>query len=282
MPAASAQSLPRRVYRRLGRRRTAREERSLRPSLRADPAAADLVLSPHLDDAVLDCWSVLASEREVRVVNIFAGVPAGGLVTLWDAITGAGDSAERVRERISEDAAALAHAGRTAVNLDFLDNQYRRPPELPLARLDAAVIGAVPAAARVYAPAGIGSHPDHRLVRRYACALARSGVPVSLYAELPYCVMHGWPHWVDGRAPDPYRDVDAFWRSFLSDVPELGDLRRGRVERLGDEAAAAKLRAMRAYATQYPALGYGARGLLDDPEIHRYEVTWDLPAPSPA
>ena len=43
-------------------------------------------------------------------------------------------------------------------------------------------------------------------------------------------------------------------------------------------ALGAKLAAMRCYATQMPALSYGGRGLLEDPEIHRYEVFWDLPA----
>ena len=269
-------TLPRRLHRRLRSIRTAREERGFAPALRADPGAAALVFSPHLDDAVLDCFSVLAGGGEATVVNLFAGVPSGIGVTLWDSITGARDSAERVRERIAEDRAALAVAGRAPVNLEFLDHQYRRSPEPGLKLLDAAISSAAPAASRVFAPAGIGSHPDHRLARRYARLLARAGVPVTLYAELPYCVMHGWPEWVDGREPDPCRNVDAFWTSFFAGVPELGDVRSARVERLDDARAAAKLKAMRTYATQYAALGYGARGLLDDPEIHRYEVFWDL------
>jgi hypothetical protein len=58
-------------------------------------------------------------------------------------------------------------------------------------------------------------------------------------------------------------------------------LRSAHVERLDDAAAAAKLEAMRCYATQLPALEYGARGLLADAEIHRDEVRWELaPAPS--
>jgi hypothetical protein len=35
---------------------------------------------------------------------------------------------------------------------------------------------------------------------------------------------------------------------------------------------------MSAYATQFPALSFGGRGMLADPEIHRYEVSWELGA----
>jgi LmbE family N-acetylglucosaminyl deacetylase len=240
-----------------------------------------LLLSPHLDDAVLDCWGQLASGAPVRVVNLFAGVPpAGTAVPLWDRITGASDSPARMRERLAEDASALALAGREPVNLPLLDAQYRRPgrapgPEAIDRELAARLAGE--RFARVLAPAAIGGHPDHLLARRYACVLARAGFAVALYAELPYCVAHGWPGWVDGRGEDPSRDVEAFWGSFLTGVPELGPLRAAGVVRLDGAAAAAKLEAMRCYRTQLPALSAGARGLLEDPEIYRYEVSWELP-----
>ncbi len=271
-------SFPRDVYRRLRNRREVREERSFRTLLGVDANAPELVLSPHWDDAVLDCWGLLSSDRALSVVNVFAGVPTpGGIRGAWDAITGARDSAERARERIAEDAGALARAGRTATALDFLDAQYRPPPRAPrLEDLDRALAGSVQRAARVYVPAGLGGHPDHMLVRRYGRMLSRAGMPVTLYADLPYCAIHGWPHWVDGTEPDPHRNIDAFWMSFLEKVPEMRELRSARVERLDDQAAAAKLEAMRCYVTQLPALDYGARGVLVDPAIHRFEVSWEL------
>jgi LmbE family N-acetylglucosaminyl deacetylase len=281
MSHAPLSSIPRRLYRRARALRESREESAFRPLLRADPGAPELVLSPHLDDAVLDCWSLLQDGRELNVVNIFTGAPPSGGVTLWDAITGARDSAERVRERIAEDAVALARADRAPHNLAHLDSQYRAASEAPgLAVLDAGVADVAPSASRVYVPAGVGGHPDHLLARRYGRMLLRAGVPVTLYVDLPYCVLHGWPHWVDGRESDPNRNVDAFWMSFLGGFPEMPPLRSARVERLGDEVAEAKLAAMRCYGTQLPGLEYGARGLLFDPEIHRFEVRWDLTGPA--
>ncbi len=185
---------------------------------------------------------------------------------------------------VEEDAQALARAGCEATYLPLLDAQYRRPGEpLEPHDLDRALAAQLDGGtAHVLAPAAIGGHPDHALVRRYARLLLRRGFAVTLYADLPYCVMHGWPDWVDGSEAGPYRDIDAFWSSFLVAIPELPPLRSARVVRLDDDGAAAKLAAMRCYATQMPALSYGGRDLLADPEIHRYEVFWDLASPAVA
>lgn len=276
MPPTSANSLQRALRRRIQARRVARRDSHFHTILRVDPQAPALVLSPHWDDAVLDCWSLLTGAQECTVVNIFAGSPPPGFLTLWDAITGASDSAEQTRARLAEDASALALAKRTPVNLPFLDNQYRTQPGPPLEQLDRALCAQVPGASHVYVPAGVGGHPDHKLVRRYGRMLVRAGMPVTLYVDLPYCVTHGWPHWVDASEPDPNLNVDAFWLSFLDGVPEMPPLRSAHVERLDDDDAAAKLAAMRSYRTQFPALNGGAKQMLADPAVHRFEVRWEL------
>jgi LmbE family N-acetylglucosaminyl deacetylase len=243
-------------------------ERGFTPRLRHDGAAPPLVLSPHLDDAVIDCWSVLTAPGELNVVNVFAGVPPAGSATHWDRIVGARDSAELMQSRIEEDRAALAHAERTPVNLGFLEHQQRedrRPPRL--GAIDDALAEAVPAASRLYAPAALGTqHPDHLRIRDYALACAAAGLPVELYADVPYAVVYGWPHWVTGDVRDPHLDVDAYWGE-----PPAGE---PRVVRLDDAQAAAKLDAMRAYTTQFPSLDRGPIGLLSNPKVHRFEVYW--------
>ena len=176
-----------------------------------------------------------------------------------DAIAGATDSAERARERIAEEASeALARAGRRPVSSPSWTSKYRRSPAPALKSSTSPCLARWRSSSRVYAPAGLGSHPDHLLTRRYARMLLRGGMPVTLYADLPYCILHGWPGWVDGRDVDPHRDVDPFWLSFLEDVPEMPALRSANVERLDAPAAAAKLEAMRCYRTQFASLSYGA------------------------
>jgi len=250
------------------------------PRIAASADAPAVVLSPHLDDAVLGCWSVLSGPGDVLVANVFDGVPPAGGVTLWELITGCTDSAEAMRERRREDAAALAHAGRSAVGLGLLDQQYRREPP-DVSRLEAALAAAVPAASAVYAPAGIGGHADHVLVAALALRLRADGIPVRLWADVPYAVEYGWPHWVTGDARRPRVDPDPMWERFLHDLPcERGEL-VPEPHRLTDAQAAAKLVAMRAYASQFPALDNAPVGRLSHPHIHRHEVLWSVAPPAP-
>ena len=216
-------------------------ERGFTPTLRHDASAPPLLLSPHLDDAVIDCWSVITAPGPLNIVNVFAGIPPEGRSTHWDRIVGASDSAALMRDRIEEEHAALGRVGRGAVNLSLLEHQQRedqRPPTL--AAIDHELTHAVPAASRVYAPAALGTpHPDHVRVRDYATACAEAGIPVELYADLPYAVVYGWPHWVTGDPPDPYLDVEAYWGH--AQPP-----REPRVVRLDEADAEAKLEAIRA------------------------------------
>ena len=215
---------------------------------------AAAILSPHLDDAVLSCWHLLAGPADVTVINVFAGVPASaGADAWWDRLTGATDSRQRMHERVEEDRRALALAGRVPVNLDFLDHQYREA-EQPLSPIVAQIEGLLAPGTHVYAPAALDDHADHALVRAAALELGQTGCPVSLYADLPHGTLHGWPAWVTGAEPDPHVDVE-----------------------LDAAARARKLAAVRAYATQLQGLAQLAGRPLHDRETLRYEVLWRLP-----
>ena len=245
-----------------------------------DPQAPALVLSPHWDDAVLSCWSVLSASDELSVVNVFAALPPAGRRGPWEALAGLADSRERARARLEEDAGALALAGRRAHNLELPEIQQREGPDaVGLPALLRALAQAVPRASRVYAPAGIGGHVDHVLTRRCALRLLERGMPVTLYAELPYCVTHGWPAWVGAQGPQAWGDVDAYWETFLTDVPEMPALHQARVAQLDAEAAALKLRAIGCYRL---SLGLAAREALAAGAFHTAEVMWDLQAGTPA
>ena len=172
--------------------------------MRLDGDAPVLLLSPHLDDAVLSCWSVLTGSREVVVVNVFSGIPEPGLLTPVDRLAGATDSATRMRERLAEDAEALALAGGEPIDLGFLDSQYRPVAGEPgAAEIVAALDGPVERASALFAPAGLSGNPDHLVVRELALGLAAGGYPTELYAEFPAAIRYGWPHWVTGDDPIP-------------------------------------------------------------------------------
>lgn len=229
------------------------------------PAAA--VLSPHPDDAVLSCWHLLTGPGDVAVVNVFTAArddPDGP--AWWDRLTGAASSTAHMRERLDEDARALATAGRTAVNLGFLDGQFRREPQPP-GEVAARVAEVAGRGTRLYAPAGLGGIADHECVRAAALELQRAGYEVVLYADLPHAIQFGWPASVTGAPRDDRLDVDALWEARLPAA-----LRR-RVHVLDAAARAAKLEAMHAYRTQLPAL-VAMNGRLGDPASLRYEATW--------
>jgi hypothetical protein len=200
---------------------------------------------------------------------VFTGVPAAGSVTHYERIAGARDSAEHVQRRLAEDRAALALAARSAVNLGFLARSHRRGrPEPSFRALDSALAPHGPVSIAL-APAALGAaHPDHELLRVYALALARQGVPVHLYADVPYSVAYGWPAWVTGGEPAGV-DVGAYW----GDGP-VGSPAGAEVVRLDPAAAAAKLAAMRTYRSEFPVLDRGPLRQLSDPAIHAFEVFW--------
>ena len=219
------------------------------------------VLSPHLDDALLSAFSALPA----RVVNVCSALPPPGALTTWDRVCGASDSRAHMEERLEEDRAALALVEAEPVALEFLDVQYRTGP-LDRDALRRAVGDAVAGAAEVWAPAGIGDHPDHVQVRDVAIEL---GLPLRLYAELPYAVKFGWPAWVTGEE-DPNLVADAGW-----DVP-AGAV-DATVHRLSGADVQLKLQALRRYRTQFSALNRGKVGHIAHPSVIGYEVSWARP-----
>ena len=90
-------------------------------SCRAHFAVSRVVISAHLDDAVLSAFSAITPGS--TVVTVLAGPPPAGTLGSWDALTGADDSARRLRERREEDRRALAGIA-AVVHLDFADGQY--------------------------------------------------------------------------------------------------------------------------------------------------------------
>ena len=213
--------------------------------------AAVLIVSPHLDDAALSCWSLLALGAEgrgspaaapVTVLDVCAGLPPEGVVGEWDARGGATSSRDRVRQRRLEEAAALAATGARLVLLDLLDWQYGPEGEDVAAVLAPYLAGA----GWVYAPAGIGGHHDHLRVRDAVLALHPEAV---LYADLPYALRHGFEPPLPGYEPEEVA--------------------------LDTAVAAAKVAALALYVTQVSLLeaDYGpvldARGLAREVFFHR-------------
>lgn len=168
-----------------------------------------VVLSPHLDDGILSCGGRMARLAEeggsALLVTLFAGDdpvdPPGELAAslrrVWNLPPGGVVAARR-----AEDRTAAARLGAAAEHWPFPEALYRtdadgaplypdlaslygelRADEAGLVADLATRIAALPPAALLLAPLGVGGHVDHRLVRAAAEA---SGRPVAFYEEFPY------------------------------------------------------------------------------------------------
>jgi LmbE family N-acetylglucosaminyl deacetylase len=236
-----------------------------------------VILSPHLDDATIDCFSLF--KRRPIVVNVFTGIPPRGTLSDWDRLCGAADSSEWMKRRLAEDRAALGEYAGEIVGLGVLEHAYRGCATTARA-LDAvkhALRGhasALSRASEIYAPLAGGNrpHPDHRVVREAARWLGRElDRPVLLYADVPYCVTSGsWPRFLVPGGVDKAR----WWCRVVRQVPEMVSLARARRVRLSRRRCSAKLATMRSYRTQFDVLNQ--TGLLVEESIYSYEFFWPL------
>jgi LmbE family N-acetylglucosaminyl deacetylase len=247
------------------------------------------VISPHLDDAVLSAWLVLAeAHHPARVITCFAGAPPGSVRGRWDERTGRFSAAAAVAARRAEDMRALALTGSEPVHLDLLDEQYRDGRDASLACLVRSLRDHLVDAAEVWLPAALGAHPDHVAARDAALAATRPGQRVRIYADLPYAGQPGWPIAVT-RAP---RDlaVECYslllgrpgparqWRSTLEGAGIRRDGCHRRVRKLSRSQFHRKRHAVHQYGSQLDALRCGPRHPLRERRLFAYEVHWALTA----
>jgi LmbE family N-acetylglucosaminyl deacetylase len=86
---------------------------------------AALVISPHLDDAILGAGQFIAGRPDCVATTVFAGTPAAqAVLTSYDDKCGFSSAAEATDARRAEDLEALSVLQAKAVHLDFVDSQY--------------------------------------------------------------------------------------------------------------------------------------------------------------
>lgn len=160
-----------------------------------------VVISPHLDDAVLGCAQLMSAHPGVTVVTVFAGRPDAypDPMTRWDALAGFSVGDEVLAARREEDAKALTELDATPVWLDYVEHQYLRRPEwVPadavLEGLETAVRAADPTS--VFAPFGL-ANPDHAVTHDAARAVRERmpDIPWFCYEDSGYKHIPGMLAW---------------------------------------------------------------------------------------
>lgn len=270
-----------------------------------------VICSPHFDDAVLSCWSLLDRDHDSTVVNVFTGGPDSDFTYWFDQQSGLLSSTMCMQQRAEEDRCALDLVGKSAIDLGMLDRQYRLRPSpwlhklfssvpslryalLRLPFLDSAlysvaptdanqladaIAGAVPDATSIWVPAGIGGHTDHLLVRQAGLVLAERGLKVCIYADMPYIFRFGWPRWlVAAGGGRPMDGVSAYWaRHFDGLAKPKSVIEQARVVYLTPAERLRKAEAIYRYSSQFDPVKAGrVNGLLRREDALAYEVFWEL------
>jgi LmbE family N-acetylglucosaminyl deacetylase len=149
-----------------------------------------LVVSPHLDDAVLSCGRLLAGRPGSTVLTALGGSPpAWDELTLWDRLCGFGIGQDVMAVRMVEDRAALDILGASQRIIEACDGQYVQLGH----RADVVRSGIRSALDRIgpgtcVIPLGL-QHPDHQDVRQIALSCVGDAGPAVdwvVYEDLPY------------------------------------------------------------------------------------------------
>ncbi len=223
---------------------------------------AALVISPHLDDAVLGCGAWLAANPGCTVATLFAGTPTDSRMrTPWDERCGYSDARSAMAARREEDRRALARLEATPLWMDFCDSQYGETPmpdEVARALEQMLRQHAPPL---VFFPLGL-YHSDHVLAH-VACrqALAVLRFEAVAYEDVLY---RGMPGVLQHRLADLAAQGIQATPARVASNDRL----------LMTRAAQAKAEALQAYASQLH--GFGPGGYEDAAQPER---CWRLQEP---
>ncbi len=225
------------------------------------PAKIDL-LSPHLDDAAFSSWHQV-EKLGSRVLTIFTGIPDDPTPSKWDLSTGFNSSHDVMSARIRENERALAVASTEAVNLDFLEREYR-DTQPSIAEIADRIESVSSHDALLIAAAGIGkygrSHVDHVITRQVGRELLARGRNVSFFVDIPYMLpvmrMSHWPERL--QIEEIERELDL-------------DIEIEPVELTEDEQRR-KQEASRTYETQFARTNRAAFGALSRNNAYRWEA----------
>lgn len=222
-----------------------------------------LVFSPHLDDAVLSCATVIARHAGTEVVTVFAAAPVGFTrLTAWDAASGFDSARQAMAARRREDARALALLSAHPTWLDFCDSQYEASPtRAQLAHALDELLRARDEMQTILLPAGL-FHSDHLLLHDALLSLRQRHPEKSwaLYEDVPYRRLPGLLQ----------RRLAALQDRGLRATPAALPHAAPAVRKLKEEAVAcyaSQLRALRSIAAGHADAGMPERcWLLDDGE----------------
>ncbi|MFH1602241.1 MAG: PIG-L family deacetylase [Candidatus Shapirobacteria bacterium] len=179
-------------------------------------------VSPHLDDAILSCGSVLLNlkgKKDAVIINVFTRAHKGPYTVsaqkFLDSCGNYQDATKLYEKRIKEDKIVLSKLKVKIINLGLQDALFRRkkrltllgkfipeldhlyptyrwhaiksvsPKDWALSDLGDALKKIVKSDAVVFAPLGIGNHADHQIANK---ACQKVFKKIVFYSDFPYSV----------------------------------------------------------------------------------------------
>lgn len=227
----------------------------------------NVILSPHLDDAVFDCWHLL-TKADTVVLNVFSGIPPEGTKALWDRICGEADSHKMVQMRLAENQTAMGFSGNPnqQLFLGLLDAQYRHGSgELSVSDLADNIEKDTPKNSLFFAPLAISRifrHPDHVRIRKVGLELLRRGHKVGFFPDYPYMTTPQKPK------------SEKLNQIRIRAEKELGISLTFEILELTSEQLETKRNAMKAYKTQYRVINIETLGALTRLGKQKYELVF--------
>lgn len=184
-----------------------------------------LIISPHLDDAVLGAGQLMAGRPNCDVLTLFSGVPIDEmLLTPYDRKSGFIRSHQAMMKRREEDNQALAILQANPIHTDFLDSQYTKgrteqiENDMNISHFIAKTIEKNDYEF-VVAPLGL-RHPDHEFASDLVVELMTDyNIPLYLYEDIPARVQY--PEIVPRRL----KFVNAKELTFIGDGPVADKIR---------------------------------------------------------
>ena len=156
-----------------------------------------LVVSPHLDDAVLSMGQFLAGWPGATVMTVFSGIPEEESVTTFDVNSGFNNSTQAMMARWNEDERALAVLGSNRIHVGAIDNQYRKDDDVvDVDNIIRCIKNAIDSLGitNLVMPLGL-AHVDHAITNEACVVIAQNvDIPIWAYEDVPSRVL--WPETV--------------------------------------------------------------------------------------
>lgn len=148
-----------------------------------------IVISPHFDDAALSTWTILndsSKKSKIKLLTICGGIPQlKTKISSADYKCGFSSATQAAIERIKEDIDFCYKKDIEYVHLDELDNPYTGKKNLK--QLISKLNVYIQKNDIVYAPLGIGNHPDHIITRDAIINIfLKKNIYLFLYFDYPY------------------------------------------------------------------------------------------------